>query len=86
MVPGYKFSDIIDVNIPDPNGRNSKSRPVLVISPTAEIANDEPVHVAAISTSHIPDILPPQYFDIPWQRGPRGHPKTGLNARCVVEV
>ena len=78
-MPPYKFGDIVQVVIPDPNAVNPKSRPSVVLQITpAGIAI-----VAAITSSSIPDPLPPGHFDLPWQHGK--HPRTGLDRRSVIK-
>lgn len=78
-MPPYKFGDIVQVVIPDPHGVNPKLRPAVVLDVTpANIAI-----VAAISSSSIPDPLPPGFFELPWQHGK--HPRTGLDRRSVIK-
>lgn len=75
---------IVRAEIPDPQGRNLKLRPVLIYTPTDEIDPTGFIDVVAITTqvgSFPQDVSVP----IPWQRG--GHPRTTLNqpneAICV---
>jgi mRNA-degrading endonuclease toxin of MazEF toxin-antitoxin module len=71
------------VNLPDPQGRNPKNRPVVIITPTEEISVDD-VIVAVAITGRIEKPLPKICVRLPWHRG--GHPRTGLSkpsvARC----
>ena len=77
------FGDIVIIRIADPNGVNPKLRPALIVSPDAKLVTQSLVRVAAISSSQIPDPLPPAYFELPWHRS--RHPKTGLDRRSVVK-
>jgi mRNA interferase MazF len=63
----------------DPQGRNPKDRPCVIVSPTAELEAGLPLQVVAITTL-LPDPLPADHVLIPWQH-PR-HPRTGLNRRA----
>ena len=72
---------IVWVELLDPQGRNPKRRPAVVITPTAEIRSDGEVVVAALSSQT--DQSPPEVsVPVPWQ--PNGHPRTKLNRRNVV--
>ena len=72
---------IVWVELLDPQGRNPKRRPAVVLTPTAEIRNDGEVVVAALS-SQIDQSPPDVSVPVPWQ--PNGHPKTKLNRQNVV--
>jgi len=65
----------------DPQGRNPKDRPAIIITPTAEIDPSLPLQVIAVTT-FLPDPLPDDHVLLPWQQ-PR-HPRTGLNKRCAA--
>jgi mRNA-degrading endonuclease toxin of MazEF toxin-antitoxin module len=65
----------------DPQGRNPKDRPCVVISPASEPGEGLPIKVVAITTL-IPDPMPDDHVLIPYQR-PR-HPRTGLNRRAAA--
>jgi hypothetical protein len=65
----------------DPNGKNPKERPAVIVTATAELRDDEPF-VAAVITSKLSNPLPADYVELPWQRG--GHPRTGLKKRCAA--
>jgi mRNA-degrading endonuclease toxin of MazEF toxin-antitoxin module len=72
---------IIWVALLDPQGRNSKRRPAVILTPTSEIRPDGDVVVAALSSQT--DQSPPEVsVEAPWHRD--GHPKTKLNRRNVV--
>lgn len=72
---------IVWAELLDPQGRNPKRRPAVVLTPTAEIRSDGEVVVAALSSQI--DQAPPQVsVPVPWHRD--GHPRTKLNRRNVV--
>lgn len=72
---------IVYAELLDPQGRNPKRRPAVVLTPTAEIQSDGEVVVAAISKQV--DQAPPEVsVEIPWQHD--GHPRTKLNRRGVA--
>lgn len=72
---------IVWVELLDPQGRNPKRRPAVVLTPTAEIRADREVVVAALS-SQIDQSPADVSVEVPWQPG--GHPRTKLNKRNVV--
>lgn len=72
---------IVWVELFDPQGRNPKVRPAVILTVTSEIRDDSEVVVAALSTQI--DMAPAEVcVELPWQRG--GHPRTRLNSRNVV--
>ncbi len=74
----YAYGDIILVSgLLDPQGRNPKDRPCVVIT-NPERSPDGRQLVVAISTV-LPDPLPDDYVLLPYM-DPR-HPRTGLNKR-----
>ena len=62
----------------DPQGRNPKDRPCVIVTPNVDLEAGMPLQVVAITT-FIPDPMPDDHVPLPWQ-APR-HPKTGLNRR-----
>lgn len=82
-MPAYQFGDLVLARIADPNGRHVKERPVLILSKNEDIETSQTVMVAAVSSSHIPDPLPPEFFELPWE--PRRRVCTGLDRRSVVK-
>lgn len=72
---------IVWVEVLDPQGRNPKVRPAVVLTPTAEIAADGEIVVAAI-TSQIDQSPPEVTVELPWHRD--GHPRTRLNRRAAA--
>ena len=72
---------IVWAELLDPQGRNPKRRPAVVLTPTAEIRPDGELVVAALSSQT--DQSPPDVsVEVPWHRD--GHPRTKLNRRNVV--
>ncbi len=65
----------------DPQGVNEKLRPYVVLTLTEEIAKGEPIVAAAITTT-IPDPLPDEYVELPWNA--KGTVRTGLKRRSAV--
>lgn len=72
---------IVWVESLDPQGRNPKRRPAVILTPNAEIRPDGEVVVAVLS-SQIDQSPPEVSVPVPWQ--PNGHPRTKLNRRNVV--
>ena len=73
--------DIAWVRVEDPQGRNPKIRPIIIISDTEEISADAPLVGVAVS-GVIPDPVPSDYVALPWQNG--GHPVTNLYKPSVA--
>lgn len=72
---------IVWAELLDPQGRNPKRRPAVVLTPTAEIRPDGEIVVAALS-SQVDQSSPDVSVELPWHRD--GHPRTKLNRRNVV--
>jgi mRNA-degrading endonuclease toxin of MazEF toxin-antitoxin module len=72
---------IVWVELLDPQGRNPKRCPAVILTPTAEIRADGEVVVAALS-SQIDQSPSEVSVEVPWHRD--GHPRTKLNRRNVV--
>jgi mRNA-degrading endonuclease toxin of MazEF toxin-antitoxin module len=69
------------VELLDPQGRNRKCRPAVIVTPDADIRTDGDVWVVAITTQR--DAAPAEVqVELPWDR--RGHPRTGLKERCAA--
>ena len=67
----------------DPQGRNPKCRPAVVVTADADIREDGNVWVVAISKQF--DEAPASVqVELPWDR--RGHPRTKLKERCGLPV
>lgn len=69
------------VEVLDPQGRNPKSRPAVVVTPTGDIRPDGEIVVAAV-TSRVEQSPPAVTVELPWQHD--GHPRTKLNRRAAV--
>jgi mRNA-degrading endonuclease toxin of MazEF toxin-antitoxin module len=69
------------VEIDDPQGRNRKSRPAVIITPTDQITADGEVRVVGISTQL--DAGPPE-AQVELQYDARGNCRTGLRLRGVA--
>lgn len=80
-MPPLQQGLIVWAVIVDPQGKNPKRRPAVIITSTEEIQRDEPFVVATI-TSRLVKPIPKDYVELPWHRN--GHPKTGLRKRCAV--
>ena len=65
----------------DPQGRNRKCRPAVIVTPDADIQPNGEVWVVAISTQ-LSESPAEAQVELPWDR--RGHPRTGLRERCVA--
>ena len=72
---------IVWVELADPQGRNPKCRPAVVVTPDADIREDGEVWVVAIST-RLDEAPAEAQVELPWDR--RGHPRTGLKERCAA--
>jgi mRNA-degrading endonuclease toxin of MazEF toxin-antitoxin module len=72
---------IVWVELLDPQGRNPKRRPAVVVTPDAEIRPDGDIWVVAISTQFDESPASVQ-VELPWDR--RGHPRTKLKERCAA--
>lgn len=72
---------IVWLELLDPQGRNPKNRPAVIVTPDVDIQPDGEVWVVAISTQL--EAAPAQdQVALPWDR--RGHPRTGLKERCAA--
>lgn len=72
---------IVWVELLDPQGRNRKCRPGVIVTPDADIRPDGEVWVVAISTQ-LDEAPAEAQVELPWDR--RGHPRTGLKERCAA--
>lgn len=76
-----RYGQIVLVNVSDGHG-NRKNRPVVIVTPTSEIAPDGNIVAVCISTQ-IEDPMSPEHVKLPWST-PR-HPRTGLNKPNVAK-
>jgi mRNA-degrading endonuclease toxin of MazEF toxin-antitoxin module len=72
---------IVWVELLDPQGKNPKCRPAVIITPDADIRPDGEVWVVAIS-SQLDAAAAADQVKLPWER--RGHPRTGLKEECIA--
>jgi mRNA-degrading endonuclease toxin of MazEF toxin-antitoxin module len=80
-VPPLDLGSVVWAEFPDPQGRNPKRRPAVVLTTAEDIAAGTPIVVVAVTTQ-LPRTLPPDYVRLPWSR-PR-HPRTGLSSPCAA--
>jgi len=72
---------IVWVELTDPQGRNPKTRPAVIVTATGDIKPDGTVVVVAVSSQV--DASPPDVqVELPWANG--GHPRTRLKERCAA--
>lgn len=76
-----RYGRIVWVELLDPQGRNPKVRPAVVLTPTAEITPAGHIFVAAI-TSDVGSVPAAEAVELPWQAS--GHPTTKLKRASVV--
>jgi hypothetical protein len=69
---------VVWVTISDPQGRNPKCRPAVILTPTDEITPDGEVWVVGITTSF--ELAPPE-VQTELQFDPRGNCRSGLRER-----
>src|SRR5438045_3772700 len=78
-----RFADILFAEFLDPNGQNSETRRVVVLTPDIALAAGFPIVVAGV-TGTLPNPLTADYVKLPY-RNPWGrHPKTGLTKEAAV--
>src|SRR5262249_14283582 len=81
VMPQPERGRIVWVDLPDPQGRNPKRRPVAILTATEEIEPGEPLVGVAISTTIDPSSSG-AHVELPWHREVRA--KTGLKQRSVA--
>jgi mRNA-degrading endonuclease toxin of MazEF toxin-antitoxin module len=72
---------IVWVELVDPQGRNPKCRPAVIVTPDEDIRVDGEVWVVAIS-SQLDEAPAESQVELPWHR--TGHPRTGLKERSAA--
>lgn len=86
IAPGHDMAVIIPrgtvvlAEVVDPQGRNPKTRPLVVIEDFDD--GDDDVFCVAVTTA-VPKPLPADCVNLPWHRD-RRQSKTGLTAACVA--
>ena len=79
--PKLRHGSIVWVELLDPQGRNPKIRPAVVITPTDDITDEGSVHVIGI-TSQTNESASDVTVDLPWHRNQ--HPRTKLRRASVA--
>jgi mRNA-degrading endonuclease toxin of MazEF toxin-antitoxin module len=69
---------VIVIDLLDPQGRNPKNRPCVLVSTPDRIVAGGPFEVVAITTL-VPDPLPFDHVALPWQPQGQTRSKTGLD-------
>ncbi len=72
---------VVRAEVADPQGRNPKSRPLVLLTGDSDTPADAPFIAVAI-TGTLPKPLPEHYVLLPWHRS--GHPQTGLKKKCAA--
>ncbi len=72
---------IVWVEMVDPQGRNSKCRPAVIVTPSEDLRPEGAIWVVGISTQ-VGSGLAENQVELPWHR--QKHPRTGLSERCVA--
>jgi mRNA-degrading endonuclease toxin of MazEF toxin-antitoxin module len=72
---------IVLAEVDDPQGRNRKQRPLVVVTPTVEIREGSPFVGVAISTTILTPV-PDDHVELPFH--PNGKVRTGLRKRSVA--
>ena len=72
---------IVWVEIVDPQGRNPKLRPAVIVSATEAIQEGGQVWCVAVS-SQLDEAPAEEQVELPWHRD--GHPRTQLRQRCAA--
>lgn len=76
-----RFGRIVWVDLLDPQGRNPKCRPAVIITPDPEIVPDGVVKVVGVSTRL--DAAPAEVV-VALQWDPRGNCRTGLREQSIA--
>ncbi len=80
-MPKPEQGRIVRIETCDPQGRNLKRRPVVIVQRTIDIKAGDPFVCVAI-TGAVPTKVPEDCVLLPYQAG--GHPRTGLKKRCAA--
>jgi mRNA-degrading endonuclease toxin of MazEF toxin-antitoxin module len=80
-VPTLGRGRIIEAEVVDPQGRNRKPRPFVIVTATEEIREGEPFVAVAVSTT-FPHPIPDDCVELPYHPGGQSH--TGLRRRSVA--
>ncbi len=77
LTPGQ----IVRAMVSDPEGRNPKVRPLVLLTGDDDAPADAPLIAVAISST-LPKRLPDHYVLLPWHRA--GNRQTGLKMKCAA--
>ncbi|MCI0737650.1 MAG: type II toxin-antitoxin system PemK/MazF family toxin [Gemmataceae bacterium] len=80
-MPKPQRGRIIIAELLDPQGRNRKPRPLVIVSPNEEIEASVPFWCVAV-TGALPKKPPEGCVLLRYH--PKGHPRTGLRKRCAA--
>ena len=80
-MPKPEQGRIILLEVMDPQKRNAKTRPAVIISETKQIEADGRITCVAVTTS-VPDKVPYDFVLLPYQ--PEGRVRTGLRKRSAA--
>lgn len=75
-----RLGSVVWATVEDANGFR-KSRPAVVITPTAQIAAGQTVRLAAVTT-RLPNPLPEDHVLLPWDA--QGTARSGLRRKCAA--
>ena len=78
--PGLRRGRIVWATVSDVRGQR-KHRPLIILTPTDQIREDEPLIAMAISTTY-PDPPPKDHIELPWH--PSGRAGTKLRKRSAA--
>ena len=81
MGKSLEYGRIIWAEVPDPQNRNRKARPLVIIDDPEQLAPEEPFWRVAITT-FVPHPLPADYVELPWDR--QGRTQTRLRSRSAA--
>jgi mRNA-degrading endonuclease toxin of MazEF toxin-antitoxin module len=81
-VPKPEQGRVVLVEVFDPQDRNPKSRPAVIISETSEIEAEGLIACVAITTM-VPDKVPDDCVLLPFD--PTGKSRSGLKKRCAAK-
>jgi mRNA-degrading endonuclease toxin of MazEF toxin-antitoxin module len=80
-VPQLVRGRIVEAEVVDPQGRNRKQRPLIIVTATDEIQAGTPLVAVAVSTT-FPHPIPDDCVELPFHPG--GQSRTGLRKRSVA--
>ena len=80
-MPGLEQGRIIEARVCDPQGRNEKRRPLVVVSESPAVPLEKPFWCIVISGT-LPSPLPDDHVLLPWHRD--GNSQTKLTKRSAA--